>query len=72
MPAVSSYEQLDKRVKDKRSPCPAEERVESWSGVPDAYEPGAHGGSEGETVGEDGITRIKCGGGHLVRRKKLP
>lgn len=71
MPAVSSYAELDSSVRDRRDPCPAEERVESWYDVPDAYAPGTKRGREGEVVGEDGIHYQKCGGGRRIVKKKI-
>lgn len=55
----------------KRSPCPAEERADALEVAPDQYAAQVGGGTEGYVVGEDGITRQKCGGGHRVIRKKI-
>lgn len=52
-------------------PCPASERVQSFTDVPDAYAPGVKCGKEGEVQGEDGIIRQKCGGGFRVIKKKI-
>ena len=52
-------------------PCPADERVCDYYDVPQEYEPGTKTASEGEAVGEDGITRQRCGGGHRIIKKKI-
>lgn len=71
MAAVEHTDQLDKRVPNRLDPCPASERVCEWYDVPEMYAPGTKTGAEGESVGEDGIVRQKCGGGHRVVRKRI-
>lgn len=71
MPAVMSADQLNKAEPNRLGPCPADERVGQRYDVPDAYAPGTKRGKEGESVGDDGIHRQKCGGGSRVIRKKI-
>lgn len=71
MSAVQYADQLDKSATNKLGPCPADERVAEFYDVPAEYEPGVRGGKEGEIVGEDGITRQRCGGGHRVIKKRI-
>ena len=52
----------------RTDPCPAEERV---CGVVVVLVADVKSCSEGESTGDDGITRQKCGGGHRIVRKRI-
>lgn len=71
MPAVMRAEQLDKSEPNRFGPCPAEERVALMYDVPDQYGWSPNIGREGESVGDDGIHRQRCGGGRRIIRKKI-
>lgn len=71
MAAVRNVDQLDKRVANILSPCPANERVCEVYDVPEAYAPGTKHGREGESISEDGIIYQRCGGGRRIIKKRI-
>jgi hypothetical protein len=58
-----------KKKPRRLDPCPAEERV-GETGVPDAYPGRTRNAVESQTESE-GVRRIKCGGGYLIRKKRI-